>query len=211
MVPLRESEPALAAPGVGQLLATPPGTSTGPRSNRRSRNRPYSHVHLEIDLDPRPTDPTGVPPLEQLAGFLNERKIVERGTLILIAGATLHALAAQRFRRVDHWEVAPGGWLPPPSPGKDPEADEPVGELLEALRSGAWTKVGSARSFSARLSNLSGGRIDVTVRRVHRARRHSISLDLWGNWTKATVEDLEGSISTRLPVVRNTMTKFRYA
>jgi hypothetical protein len=211
MVPPKEAEPALAAPGVGELLATPHPAISGPRSNRRRRSRSYSHVHLELDLAPVPPDPAGVPPLEQLAGFLSEKKIVEKGTLIMLAAATLHALAARQFRRVDHWEVSPGGWLPPPPPGKDPEAAEPVGDLLTTLESGAWSSVGSARSFSARLSGLSGARVDVTVRRVHREHRHAVSIDLWGLWTKAEVQELEGSISTRLPVVRSEMTKYQYA
>ncbi|HEY1198133.1 MAG TPA: hypothetical protein VGG32_05355 [Thermoplasmata archaeon] len=210
MVPPKETEPALAAPGVGELLSTPTQSVSGPRSNRRRRDRSYSHVHLELDLAPEPLNPNGVPLLEQLAGFLREKKIVERGTLILMAAATLHALAARRFRRVDHWEVSPGGWLPPPRPGKDPNASEPVGDLLATLESGAWASVGSARSFSARLSDLSGARVDVTVRRVHRERRHALMIDLWGFWTKAAVQDLEGSISKRLPVVRSRMTKFQY-
>jgi hypothetical protein len=211
MVALNEPEPALAAPGVGELLSTPREATSGPRANRRHRNRSYSHVHLEMDLAPEAPDPTGVAPLEQLAGFLREKKIVERGTLVLMAAATMHALAARRFRRVDHWEVSPGGWLPPPRPGKDPDASEPVGELLATLDSGAWSSVSSARSFSARLSDLSGARVDVTVRRVHRPRRSALTIDLWGSWTPAAVRDLEGSISTRLPVIRSRMTKFQYA
>lgn len=210
MVPLKESEPALAAPGIGELLSTPKQALSGPRSSPRGRNRPYSHVRLEVDLMPEPPNPVGVPPLERLAGLLNEKKIVERGTLILMAAATLHALAARRFRRVDHWEVSPGGWLPPPLPGKDPDASEPVGELLTTLESGAWSSVGSARSFSARLSDLSGARVDVTIRRIHRERRHALTLDLWGSWTKEAVRDLEGSMSQRLPVRRSRITKFQY-
>jgi hypothetical protein len=163
-----------------------------------------------VDLTPEPPDPAGVPPLERLAGLLKEKNIVERGTLILMAAATLHALAARRFRRVDHWEVSPGGWLPPPRPGKDPDGSEPVGDLLSTLQSGSWSSVGSARSFSARLSDLSGGRVDVTVRRVHRERRHSLTIDLWGSWTKEAVQDLEGSLSHRSPVIHSTMTKFQY-
>jgi hypothetical protein len=210
MVPPKEAEPGLAAPGIGELLSTPKQSISGPRSNRRRRNRPYSHVHLEVDLASEPPNPVGVPPLERLAGFLNEKKIVERGTLILMAAATLHALAARRFRRVDHWEVSPGGWLPPPRPGEDPDASEPVGDLLATLESGAWSSVDSARSFSARLSDLSGARVDVTVRRVHRERRHALMIDLWGSWTKGAVQDLEGSLSKRLPVIRSRMTKFQY-
>jgi hypothetical protein len=211
MVPPREPEPALAAPGIGGLLTPPQQTISGPRKNRRRRDRPYSHVHLEIDLDSKPPDPEGVPALEQLATFLGEKQIVERGTLVLMAAATLHALSARRFRRIDHWEVVPGGWLPPPKPGANPDGTEPVGELLATIEGGGWSTVASARSFAARLSDLSGNRVDVTVRRIHRERRHAVSLDLWGVWTQSTLHDLEGSIRQRLPVVNTRMTKYQYA
>jgi hypothetical protein len=210
MVSPREAEPALAAPGVPELLSTPTPLFSGPRSNRRHRNRPYSHVHLELDLASEPPNPAGVPLLEKLAGLLREKKVVEGGSLILMAAATLHAMAARRFRRVDHWEVSPGGWLPPPLPRADPNAAEPVGDLLATLQSDAGSTLATARTFSARLSDLSGARVDVTVRRVHRERRHAVTLDLWGDWTKPTVQDLVGSISARLPVVRSRMTKFQY-
>jgi len=207
----KEPVPALSAPGIGTAnsLLKPP--TTGPRSSRRHRNRPYSHVHLEIDLAPTPPAPGGDPLLERLAGFLKERQITEKGTLILLAGAALHALASRRFRRVDHWEVSPGGWLPPPRAGTDPESDEPVGHLLEALESDASAPVGSARSFSASLSDLSGGQVDLVVRRIHSERRHALSMDLRGSWTKETIEDLEGAVAQRLPVIHSTMTKFQYA
>jgi hypothetical protein len=210
-VPPKESRPALSAPGLGDLLSLPIQTSPGPRANRRRRDRPYTHVHLEVDLTAEPPNPGGVPLLEKLAGLLRERKVVEHGTLILMAAATLHALAARQFRRVDHWEVSPGGWLPPPLARKGRDAPEPVGDLVATLESGAWALVGNARSFSARLSDFSGARVDVTVRRVHRERRHTLTLDLWGRWTKEAVEGLVSSLAERLPVVRSTMTRFRFA
>ena len=193
-------------------MVNPPASPwSGPRASRRHRNRPYSHVRLEMDLAPDPKDPSGVPALEQLAGLLREGKVVEKGTLFELAGATLHALAARRFRRVDHWEVSPGGWLPPPATPKDPEAGEPVGDLLKALESGSLPPGITFRSFSARLSDLSGARVDVKLRRVHRERGHALSFDLWGTWTPADVKSLEGAVSARLPVVRSEMTKFQYA
>ncbi|MCI4336556.1 MAG: hypothetical protein L3K18_04980 [Thermoplasmata archaeon] len=211
MVPPKEPEPALAAPGIGGPNSIEgPGVS-GPRSARRSRNRSYSHVHLEIDLAPDPKPPTGVAPLERLAEWLSGKQMVEQGTLIVLAAATLHALSARRFRRVDTWEVSPGSWLPPPRPGEDPDAEEPVGYLLKALESDAGASVGTARSFSATLSDLSGGTVDVVVRRVHGGHGHAMSLDLRGNWTPAAVKDLTGALSERLPVIRSTMTKYQYA
>ncbi|HLK16333.1 MAG TPA: hypothetical protein VKT78_16120 [Fimbriimonadaceae bacterium] len=164
-----------------------------------------------MDLPPVIPELGGDPLLDRLAGFLKERKIVESGTLIVLAAATLHAVAARNFRRVDHWEVLPGGWLPPPVPGKGTEAGEPVGNLIEALEGGGWKSVGKARSFSAKLSDQSGCRVDFTVRRVHRERRHALTLELWGNWTPESVKDIEGSVKTRLPIAQSTMTKFQYA
>jgi hypothetical protein len=79
------------------------------------------------------------------------------------------------------------------------------------LESGALAPLAKARSFSANLSDLSGNHVEVTLRRVPRARRHSITLDLLGSWTQASVKELTGSLSSRLPVARSTMTKFQYA
>jgi hypothetical protein len=211
MVPPNEPVPALAAPGIGgpNSILNPPWS--GPRGGRRARHRSYRHVHLEIDLAPAPPNPAGVPPLERLAEFLQERKIVEQGSLILLAGGALHALSARGFRRVDHWELSPGGWLPPPPVGTDPEKEEPVGHLLSTLEGDDAKSVADARSFMARLSDFSGGRVDVVVRRLHRQRRHSLSLDLWGIWRPADVQGLVGAISERLPVERTTLTKYQYA
>jgi hypothetical protein len=155
-------------------------------------------------------EPEDVPVLTQLVHALRERKITERGTLLILAASTLHALAALRFRRVDHWEVSPGGWLPPPKAGKGGEDSGPVGDLLTALEDGSWDSVAKARSFAARVSDLSGAHVDVIVRRIHRERRHALSLDLWGSWTPAAVKDVEGALARRLDVARSTMTKYQY-
>jgi hypothetical protein len=61
------------------------------------------------------------------------------------------------------------------------------------------------------MSDLQGNRADVAVRRVHRLRRHTISLDLWGTWTKGMINELTGALAARLPVSRTTLTKYQYA
>jgi len=58
---------------------------------------------------------------------------------------------------------------------------------------------------------MRGNRADVVVRRVHRQGRHALSIDLWGSWTKETVNELTGSLAARLPVARTTLTKYQYA
>jgi hypothetical protein len=211
MTPDRLSVPPISAPGIESPVVVPTKPGTGPRSSRRKRNRSYSHVHLEIDLGPLP-EATPRPPAPEDPGISvappSDGTPVDLAQLI---GGTLHALAARRFRRIDHWEVSPGGWLPPPVGTRHEDDEEPVGPLLKALEGGSWGSLEKVRSFSARMSDLSGSRIDVTVRRVGRLHRHALSLDLWGLWTPSAVDDLTGSLASRLPVVQSEMTKFQYA
>jgi hypothetical protein len=203
---------ALAAPGLIGPVSIIKQPTDGPRSNRRRRNRPYSHVHLEVDLlagtdgGPEPSR------LERWRQMLSQREVVESSDLVLLTVGMLHALSACRFRRVDHWEIVPGGWLPPPSAHESGRGvGEPVGLLLGALQTDSGAPVSRARSFSVRLSDRGGNHVDVVIRRVHRERRHALTLDLWGLWTKGTVNDLKGALSERLPVRQVTQTKHQYA
>jgi hypothetical protein len=202
----------LSAPGLigPNSILNPPWS--GPRASRRTRARPFRHVHLEGDLGAGPARTTSLPLWEHLEAVLSERRIVESADLVWLAARTLHALASRRFRRVDHWEVAPGGWLPPPEVGSArSKGTEPVGQLLEALESGAVSPLAKARSFSVRMSDLRRNRADITVRRVHRPRRHALSVDLWGYWTKETINELVGALAERLPLSRTTITRYQYA
>ena len=119
MAPPKEPEPALAAPGVGELLSTPSGISGG-RSHHKRETRPYSHARLEFDLSAVTPDPGGVLHLEKIAELLKERKIVERGTLILLAAATMHAMASRGLRTIHHWEVSPDSRLRRLAPARMP-------------------------------------------------------------------------------------------
>jgi hypothetical protein len=149
---------------------------------------------------------------KRLEAALAERRIVENADLVWLTARTLHALAARQFRRVDHWEVAPGGWLPPPELGSArSNAAEPVRQLLAALESGRGPSLARVRSISLRVSDLHRNHADVTVRRVHRQRRHALSVDLWGSWTKETIGELVGALAERLPIERTTMTRYQYA
>jgi hypothetical protein len=211
VVSSKEPEPALAAPGLGGPVSILKQPISGPRASRRKRNRPYAHVHLEIDLGALPGGTPAAPALERLEQSVLEGSDPQEVDLVLLIGHMLHALSARRFRRIDHWEVAPGGWLPPAGAITHDEAEEPVGQLLKSLESGALGSLAAVRSFAARLSDLRGNHVDVIVRRVGRIRRHAISLDLWGLWTPAAVDDLTGSLASRLPVTRSNLTKFQYA
>jgi hypothetical protein len=143
--------------------------------------------------------------------MFQEHKRAEVSDLAWLAAHTLHALSVCRFRRIDHWELTPGGWLPPPEfSSRDPNGAEPVGQLLNALEGETTSTFAGARSFSVRASDLHGNRIDVVIRRVVRFRRHALSIDLWGRWTKAAVQEIAGALAARLPVLSTTLTKHMY-
>ncbi|MCI4323989.1 MAG: hypothetical protein L3K03_08270 [Thermoplasmata archaeon] len=212
MAPTHARPEALAAPGLIGPVSIIKQPTDGPRSNRRARSRPFSHVHLEVDLLSGGESDAEPSRLERWRQLLSQKDVVESSDLVLLTVGTLHALSACRFRRVDHWEIVPGGWLPPPTthePGRG--VGEPVGLLLAALQTESGSSVSRARSFSVRLSDRGGNHVDVIIRHIHRERRHALSLDLWGLWTKATVGDLKGALSERLPVRETTQTKHQYA
>jgi hypothetical protein len=211
MAPPRPPPPALSAPGLEGPVSILNQPICGPRSKRRRGSRPYRHAHIEIDLVGLAQSPEGVPLLERFEALLSERSEVEAANLLRLTAVTLHALSARRFRWIDHWEVHPGGWLPPPIRKSRTTTGEPVGELLTSFEGGAWASAATARSFSVRLSDREGNHVDMVVRRVHRRRRHALSLDLWGRWTREMVDDVTGSLASRLPVAKSTLTKFQYA
>jgi hypothetical protein len=156
-------------------------------------------VDLDLQHERLLTD-SRVPLLRPLEGLVGERPVVEAVDLVTLAGGTLHALANAGLDRVDHWEVEPGGWLPLP---ERPHAGdrEPVAHLRRAVRSRAWERIASAHTFAVRLADRRNRRADVTVRRRHRERSHSISLGLYGGWTEAEVRNLLRSLRGDLPVL----------
>jgi hypothetical protein len=174
----------------------------------RRRPRVFAHVHLEVDLQPEVVREPGLPVFRQLEALIREREVVEIGDLLRLTAGALHALSSQGFSRVDHWETRPGGWLPLPEPSH-PQIIEPVGHFLRALKDERWNRLGEARSFAIRLSSVGPNRADLLVRRIHRERVHSISLDLTGKWTPTAVRDLAGALRQRLPVLRAEVTAFR--
>lgn len=211
MPPPGASPIPLSAPGLigPNSIFNPPWA--GARSAHRARARPFSHVRLEIDLRPDGSTRGPLPALQRFEALFRERKIVESADLVALAVQFLHALSARGFRRVDHWEVAPGGWLPPPGPGPGPgKAFEPVGALFETLSGPDASSIAGARTFLARLSDGEGNRLDLAIRRVHRQRRHSVSLDLWGSWTQEQVHGIVGAIAARLPVARTEVVAHQY-
>ena len=121
--------------------------------------------------------------------------------LLRLTAKLLHALQARGFSRVDHWEVRPGGWLPLPEPAHA-RLEEPVGHLVNALRSPAWKTVARAQAFSARLSSGGDLRADFTVHRVHRERGHAITVELFGTISAKGLAAIERSLRNELSIVR---------
>ena len=175
----------------------------------RRRARPFHHVHLEIDLEPDVVRDGGLPIFRQMEALIRERQIVEIGDLLRLVGEALHALASVGFSRVDHWEVEPGGWLPLPEP-THPGIVEPVGHMLRALRDDRWKPLAGARSFAVRLSGRGKFRADLVVRRVHRERSHSVTLDLRGIVRASDVKNVVSALRERLPVLRSQVTEYSY-
>jgi hypothetical protein len=147
---------------------------------------PDGRVRLELDLPHELLVPSPVPGLRRLVSWLREQEVEEEGSLLARAAELLHELAELGFRRVDHWEVEPGGWLPLPEAAHAGRF-EPIEHLRRALRSPAWGYLAQARGFSVRLTADDGRRADARVLRLHREREHSLVIDLWGRPSAAAV------------------------
>lgn len=172
------------------------------------RTPPSRYVRLDIDLVHEMFQRRGVPLLRSLEAIFREREVVEVEGLLRLTASVLRALQHRGFSRVDHWEVEPGGWLPLPEPAHE-RLEEPVGHLLNALRSDAWTRIARARAFSARLSSSGKLRADFTVRRVHRERGHAITVELFGTVTERELAGIERSLREELAIVRLRRTRTR--
>jgi len=184
-----------------------PLSAAGPR--RKRRVRPFGHVHLEIDLRHERLREPLIPVLRQFEQLLRERSVVEPTDLLRLSAAALHAFSVRGFSRVDHWEVVPGGWLPLPEPTHRTLA-EPVSHLVRALGSLEWRRLAPAREFSVRLSGHPKVRADLVVRRVHRERGHSITVDLRGWISPRELDGLVRALRERLPILRAAVTDFAY-
>jgi hypothetical protein len=169
-----------------------------------------SHVVLEIDLRHERFDAPTIPLLQQFERLFHERSVVEQADLLRLVAGTLHAFSARGYNRVDHWEMTPGGWLPLPEPTHRTLA-EPVGHLLRALASDAWQPHANAREFAVRLSGTPKSRADLIVRRIHRERGHSISIELRGIVTERELTALIRALRERVPLLRSRVATFQYA
>jgi hypothetical protein len=203
-------EPGVSAPdltGPVSILDWPVATAG---SRRGHRPRPMSHVVLEVDLRHERFDAPTIPVLQQFERLFHERSVVEEADLLRLTAGALHAFSSCGYNRVDHWEMTPGGWLPLPEATHRTLA-EPVGHLLRALTSDAWQPYARAREFAVRLSGPPRSRADLVVRRVHRERGHSISIELHGIVVERDLTGLVRALRERVPVLRSRVATFQYA
>jgi hypothetical protein len=169
-----------------------------------------SHLVLEVDLRHERYDAPTIPVLQQFERLFHERSVVEEADLLRLTAGALHAFSARGYNRVDHWQLTPGGWLPLPEPTHQTLA-EPVGHLLRALTSSAWQPYARAREFAVRLSGAPKSRADLIVRRVHRERGHSISIELRGGVVERDLTGLDRALRNSVPVLRSRVAEFQYA
>jgi len=192
------------APGRGDGHR-PSGRSVPPRTHHQGQQT-FSHVRIEIDLGGEVIAPNRLPFVAEIRSLLRARRIEEEESLLDLAAAMLHGLQGCGFSHVDHWEVDPGGWLPLPEPGH-PGLVEPVGHLLKALESDRWQELATAHAFSVRLSGDGDRRADAVLRRHHREREHTLTLELWGRMPTYEVHRTVNAIREQLPIVRAHVTE----
>jgi hypothetical protein len=165
------------------------------------RSLRFSHVELELDVQHEGYRAEPLSLLSPLTSLLHEREVESAEDLLQMTGQLLRALSGVGFRRVDHWEARPGGWLPLPEP-THAQLAEPVAHLVRALVDPSWAPVGKAHSFAARLSGPDRLRLDFVLRRRHRERSHAVSLEIWGVVSRRFVEDLVVRVHDQLPLLR---------
>ena len=166
----------------------------------RAGARRLAFVRVDLDLVPAMEHVSGLPLLGGLQDVLREAEVTEEGDLLSLAAGALRAFEQAGFRQVDHWEVRPGGWLPLHRVPTSPRTGT-VGHLIAAMRFDEWRSVRGAREFAARLSAPGVGHAEFSVRRVHRERRHSLTLGLAGAFGRSQVERVVAALAHTLPVL----------
>ncbi len=164
-------------------------------SARRGPPRPFAHVRFGCRLSTVTADVSDPGLLAHLARAFGEETVAAAGRFGRLVAATLHAFASQGYRRVDHWETVPGGWLPLGSGDA-----EPLAELARALESTRPATVGRASRFSARLSSDRGDRAELTIRRRQRAGAPALVVDVYGTIFPRDLHALIGALQARLPI-----------
>ncbi|MGI0052898.1 MAG: hypothetical protein ACRECR_01375, partial [Thermoplasmata archaeon] len=148
---------------------------------RRKRALPLRHVHLEIDLAREARRPTRIPILRQVEQALGECLVEEAEDLLVLSEGVLRGCSAAGFGVVERWSPRPAvtegpkGALP-----LDPREGTTVHAFLGTMSEAVRSQLQGARGFTAALRASDGRRLAFVLRRIHRERRHALSLDLSG-------------------------------
>jgi len=211
-----------AMPRRTELLASPVSAPdlTGPISflnwpvartpgRGRKGHRALRHAHLEIDLVPGTEYSSRVPIVHAIEEAFREAEVQELGDLLTLTAGALLGFSAAGYQEVDHWEVRPGGWLSLHHTPRRPHAGS-VNAFLEAMRLREWASVRNAREFAARLRGSSGRSLEFVLRRIHRERRHSLTVDLFGSLNERDVRGLVAALGRHLPLLHASVTAVRH-
>ena len=179
-----------------------------PASRRPGRSRPphgppgrNASARIEFELAHEAERTSSIPVIHQLEELLRETEVIESADLLRLSAQLLRGLSEAGFRRLDHWEVRPGGWLPLPGVHHHPEGEH-VAHLLVAFRTAGWEALSAAHTFAARLSSEDDRiRLAVVLDRVHRERRPALSVEMTGAFAPARVRELARDLARYLPVV----------
>ncbi len=200
--------PPLSAPDLTGPVSFLTWPLVGAGRGTRPSHRSMEHVHVEVDLVPGTERTTRIPGLRAIEEALREAEVIEEGDLLTLVAGVLEACSAAGWRRVEHWEVRPGGWLPLRHVPGGPQV-EPVRQFLDALRMSEWKAMAGARELAARVADPHGNRLEFAVRRTHRERQHALSIDLYGTILRDSVHDLTAQLHRHLPVLHAEVTSFR--
>jgi hypothetical protein len=171
--------------------------TSSPRSAAGATGR---RARLDFDLHHEVVAEGRFPLLGSIEGIFHERAVEERARLPALAEGLLRALHDVGYRRADRWELDPGGWIPLPEEAHRGSV-EPIAHLLRALASESWGSIAEARGLTVLVSSADGRSATAVLRRFHRERDHTLSIEVEGS-SRRECGRLVEAVRDRLPVLR---------
>jgi hypothetical protein len=159
-------------------------------------------AHLELDLHHERLVNGPLRVVEAMEGLLRERPVEEQIGLLELGSGLLRALTDAGYSRAERWSIDPGGWVALP---EDPHrgSEEPIAHLLHALKDERWKRFDVADGFHVTVTAPDGRIATAVIRRYHRERGHTVSIELPGRRaSRAEGEELVRAVRAHLPVLR---------
>ena len=169
--------------------------------------RTFHHVHLEVRLKGGKVDPGTIPGWTKVLSAMKEQKVIESSDLASLAVSVLLALEKEQLRLVGSWSLVPGGLFHQGSRGMK-EGSFDVRRLVQELERQNGKILTEAVGFHTTLTGGNGWMAEVTLFRVHRARKPALSLDLWGTISRERLQSVLSSLRTHLPVAKALLTRY---